>query len=67
MIKAASHLTDEQVEAFGAELDALRQRVVDDLGERDVEYIRNVIRVQRSTGPACAPFAHRRAAWYLGA
>jgi fatty acid desaturase len=41
-------MTPEQVEAFGEELDALRQRVLDDLGERDVDYIRNVIRAQRA-------------------
>ena len=40
-------LTDEQIEALGRELDALRARVVADLGERDVNYIRNMIRAQR--------------------
>src|SRR5688500_18825690 len=40
-------LTPEQFESFGAELDAIRQRVVDDRGERDANYIRRVIKVQR--------------------
>ena len=40
-------LTDEQSEAFGAELDAIRERVVADLGERDATYINKVIRAQR--------------------
>ncbi|HZU40485.1 MAG TPA: acyl-CoA desaturase [Solirubrobacteraceae bacterium] len=40
-------LTDEQIEALGRELDALRNRVLADLGERDARYIRNVIRAQR--------------------
>jgi NADPH-dependent stearoyl-CoA 9-desaturase len=40
-------LTDAQIEALGRELDALRARVVADLGERDVTYIRNMIRTQR--------------------
>jgi NADPH-dependent stearoyl-CoA 9-desaturase len=40
-------LTDDQIEALGRELDALRARVVADLGERDVNYIRNMIRTQR--------------------
>jgi NADPH-dependent stearoyl-CoA 9-desaturase len=40
-------LTPQQLEAFGAELDAIRQRVLDDLGERDVAYLRDVIRAQR--------------------
>jgi fatty acid desaturase len=41
-------LTDEQFEAFGTELDALRERVVADLGERDATYIRRVIKAQRA-------------------
>ena len=40
-------LTPEQIESFGEELDAIRQRVVADLGERDAGYIRKVIRAQR--------------------
>jgi fatty acid desaturase len=40
-------LTDEQLEALGRELDELRNRVLADLGERDAEYIRKVIRAQR--------------------
>jgi linoleoyl-CoA desaturase len=37
-------LTDDQAEAFGRELDALRSEFVADLGERDVSHIRRVIR-----------------------
>jgi fatty acid desaturase len=40
-------LTADQTEAFGAEMDAIRQRVLDDLGERDADYIRRIIRAQR--------------------
>src|ERR671918_1355046 len=40
-------LTPEQIESFGEELDAIRERVVADLGERDAGYIRKVIRAQR--------------------
>jgi fatty acid desaturase len=40
-------LTPEQTEALGSELDALRRRVIEDLGDRDVGYIRNLIRTQR--------------------
>jgi len=47
MSDAAPHLTSEQLEAFGEELDAIRARVVADLGERDADYIGRVIRVQR--------------------
>ncbi|WP_132880817.1 fatty acid desaturase family protein [Tamaricihabitans halophyticus] len=41
------YLSYEQLDAFGAELDALRQRVLDDLGQEDADYIRRVVRVQR--------------------
>ena len=40
-------LTPEQLDAFGKELDAIRTRVMADLGERDAAYIRTVIRAQR--------------------
>jgi len=40
-------LTRQQIESFGEELDAIRRRVVADLGERDSGYIRKVIRAQR--------------------
>jgi fatty acid desaturase len=43
----APALTPEQLDAFGAELDAIRARVVADLGERDAAYIHKVIRAQR--------------------
>lgn len=35
-------LSKEELDAFGAELNALRQRVVNDLGEEDAAYIRKV-------------------------
>jgi fatty acid desaturase len=47
MSTPAPSLTPEQLEAFGQELDAIRARVVADLGERDADYINKVIRVQR--------------------
>jgi fatty acid desaturase len=47
MSSATPQLTPEQLEAFGEELDAIRARVVADLGERDAAYIEKVIRIQR--------------------
>ena len=47
MSTTAPNLTPEQLEAFGQELDAIRARVVADLGERDADYINRVIRAQR--------------------
>lgn len=35
-------LTPAELDAFGAELDALRQRTLDDLGEADARYIRRI-------------------------
>ncbi|TNC35963.1 fatty acid desaturase family protein [Mumia zhuanghuii] len=40
-------MTYEQLEEFGHELDAVRQRVLDDLGQADADYIRRVIKAQR--------------------
>ena len=44
---AIPELTPEQIESFGEEIEAIRQRAVADLGERDATYIRKVIRAQR--------------------
>ena len=41
-------LTPEQAEAFGRELDELKERVIADLGERDATYIRRMIKAQRT-------------------
>src|SRR5215211_2847479 len=40
-------LTAEQADAFGRELDALKDSVIADLGERDSTYIRRMIKAQR--------------------
>jgi fatty acid desaturase len=42
-----AHLTREDIEQIGVELDAIRQSVLDDRGERDAKYIRTIIDVQR--------------------
>jgi len=41
-------LTDEQLEAFGAELDAIRKGILDDLGDADATYIRKVVKIQKT-------------------
>jgi hypothetical protein len=41
-------LSLEQIEALGDELDELRGRLIADLGERDADYIRKVIKAQRA-------------------
>ncbi len=42
-----AHLTPEDIEAIGRELDALRDEIVASRGERDARYIRKVITTQR--------------------
>ncbi len=42
-------MTEEQLAAFGAELDAIRQEVMKNLGEEDARYIRRVARFVRAT------------------
>jgi NADPH-dependent stearoyl-CoA 9-desaturase len=41
-------MTPAQFEAFGAELDEIRQRVIADLGDDDRNYIYNVVKAQRA-------------------
>ena len=41
------YLSDEQLEQFGAEIDAVRRRIMDSLGEKDARYIRRMIKTQR--------------------
>src|SRR5690348_11585660 len=40
-------LTPEQLDAFGAELDAIRGRIIADLGETDRSYLYKIVRTQR--------------------
>jgi fatty acid desaturase len=42
-----AHLSPEDIDELGRELDAIRQEVLDDRGERDAAYIRKVIDAQR--------------------
>ncbi|RIV37657.1 acyl-CoA desaturase [Micromonospora radicis] len=42
-----AHLSAEDIETLGKELDAIRERVIADRGERDAAYIRKVISTQR--------------------
>jgi len=46
-VNPIAHLTGEDIEAIGVELDALRDEIVASRGERDARYIRKVISTQR--------------------
>ena len=46
-VAAFTHLSDQEVEAFGAELDAIRRDIEDARGDTDAAYIRRMIALQR--------------------
>jgi fatty acid desaturase len=41
-------LTEDQIEEIGTELDAIRKRVVNELGQEDRDYIHKIVKVQRA-------------------
>ena len=60
---------DAQLAAFGAELDALRERTLTDLGERDARYIRRIYAAVRYTevmGRGLLFFGLFPPAWIIG-
>ncbi|HKC28251.1 MAG TPA: acyl-CoA desaturase [Jatrophihabitans sp.] len=62
-------LTEEQIEEIGRELDAIRTRVVENLGEEDRRYIYNIIKAQRAfeaTGRASLMLSALPPFWLLG-
>jgi fatty acid desaturase len=63
------HLTPEDIEQLGIELDAIRQDILDDRGENDAKYIRTVISVQRRmelASRAVLLFSSFPPAWIVG-
>ena len=64
-----AHLSPEQIEELGRELDEIRDFVMEDLGERDARYIRRVIATQRYLeigSRAVLLFSGHPAAWLAG-
>ncbi|MGH3346350.1 MAG: fatty acid desaturase family protein, partial [Nocardioides sp.] len=64
-----AHLTPEDIEQIGIELDAIRQEIVDSRGASDAAYIRRVIKTQRSIelgSRAVLLFSVFPPAWLLG-
>ncbi len=45
--KGKHRLSEQDLEAFGKEMDALRKSVEEDLGQNDVDYMRRMIRLSR--------------------
>ncbi|WP_313673867.1 fatty acid desaturase [Mycolicibacterium sp.] len=68
-IEAFTHLTDVDIDALAAELDAIRTDVEESLGERDARYIHRTIAAQRGlevAGRLLLAFGSKRAAWWAG-
>jgi len=69
-VKEYAHLTEADVEALGAEFDAIRREIESSRGEPDARYIRNVIRLQRGleiSGRAVLFASPLPPAWLAGA
>ena len=62
---ANAKLTPEQLEAFGNEMDAIRQRLIADLGEEDATYIRGIVKKQRQFEVAGRALMYLPPAWPL--
>jgi fatty acid desaturase len=64
-----AHLTPEDIEVLGRELDAIREQVLASRGERDAAYIRKVIDAQRKielTSRGVLLFSLFPPAWFIG-
>jgi linoleoyl-CoA desaturase len=64
-----SRLSAEQIEAIGAEFDAIHDEVFDSLGDRDADYIRSIIALHRQLAllsRAILLGSRYRPAWILG-
>lgn len=62
-------MTDEQLEAFGKELTALREETLKEVGQEDADYIRSMIRKQRVceiSGRALIHFSMNPITWLAG-
>lgn len=69
-VKEYAHLTEADVEALGAEFDAIRREIESSRGESDARYIRRVIRLQRGleiSGRAVLFASPLPPAWLAGA
>ena len=66
---AMNLLTEDEFEAFGKEMDAIRQEEIDDLGQRDADYIRDIMRKQKYSeiaGRTLIHFSLNPISWAVG-
>ena len=64
-----AHLSEQQLEELAREFDAIRDRVMDELGDRDRRYIESMIEMQRRLavlGRVLLLASRNRAGWWAG-
>src|SRR5918995_2230924 len=64
-----AHLSEEQLDELAREFDAIRDRVMDELGERDRRYIESMIEMQRRLavlGRILLLASRNRTGWWAG-
>jgi linoleoyl-CoA desaturase len=69
-VKEYTHLSEEEVEQIGRELDAIRAEIEESRGAADAAYINRLIKVQRglaAAGRVTLFASNRKPAWALGA
>ena len=69
-VGAYAHLSPDQIDELGRELDAIRAEVLDSRGDRDYRYIHSIIRLQRGLELGARALlylgARNRTAWVFG-
>src|SRR5688572_9127348 len=69
MAKPAAHVTREQIQEIGRELDALRDETLAKVGEEDAAHIRRIVRLARAsaiTGRSLLMFGFSPVSWVAG-
>ncbi len=69
-VKEYTHLTEEEVEQIGRELDAIRAEIEESRGASDAAYINRMIKIQRglaAAGRATLFASNKKPAWAAGA
>ena len=69
-VKEYTHLSEEQVEELGRELDALREQIEESRGDADAAYINRLIKIQRNlaaAGRVTLFFSKYKPAFWAGA
>jgi linoleoyl-CoA desaturase len=68
-VQEYTHLTDEEIEQLGRELDDLRKEIEESRGAADAAYINRMIKVQRglaAAGRVTLLFSNKKPAWFAG-